>query len=103
MFAADRADNLGVGRDEFVHLVKGHRVYIDAFALLAVGDQLVGAVAALAGAAVEQRVGKTRHMAGGDPGLRVHQNRGVQPDVVGAFLHEFLEPGLLDVVFELNA
>ena len=42
-------------------------------------------------------------MAGGDPGLGIHDDRRVEPDVVGAFLHEFLEPGLLHVVFELNA
>ena len=103
MLAADGADHLVMGGDEGVHLVKSHGVHVHALALLAVGNELVGAMTALAGAAVDQRIRKTRHMAGSDPGLGVHQDGGVQPDVVGAFLHKFLEPGFLDVVFELNA
>ena len=50
VLAADRADHFLVAGDESVHLVKGHGVHVHALALLTVGDQLVGAVAALAGA-----------------------------------------------------
>ena len=102
MLAADGADDLGVGGDELVHLVKGHGIDVHALALLTLGDELVCAVAALAGAAVQQRVREAGHVAGGHPGLGVHQDGSVQPDVVGAFLHEFLHPCLFDVVLELD-
>ena len=65
--------------------------------------QIVGAETGLAGLAVEQRVREARDVAGRDPGLRVHDDGRVEADVVRAFLHEFLEPGLFDVVLELNA
>ena len=66
-------------------------------------DELIGAVAGLAGLAVEQGVGKAGYMAGGDPGLGVHDDGGVQTHVIGALLNEFFEPGFFDVVLELNA
>ena len=66
-------------------------------------DELVGAVAGLAGLAVEQGIGEAGHMAGRDPGLGVHDDGGVKAHVIGALLNELFEPGLLDVVFELNA
>ena len=103
MLAAHRADNFRMGGNKFIHLVKGHAVHIHVLALLAVGNQLVRTVAALAGAAVHQRVAEVAHMAGGDPGLRVHQDSGIQADVVGAFLHKLFHPCFFDVVFELNA
>ena len=103
MLAADRADHLGMARNERVHLIKGHGVHIHVLALLAVRDELVGAVAALAGAAVHQRVAEVAHMAGGDPGLGVHQDGGIQTHIVGAFLHKLFEPRLFDVVLELDA
>ena len=56
MLAAHRADNFRMGGNKFIHLVKGHAVHIHVLALLAVGNQLVRTVAALAGAAVHQRV-----------------------------------------------
>ena len=58
---------------------------------------------ALHSLAVEQRIGEAADVAGSDPGLRVHQDRGVETDVIGAFLNEFLPPGVADVVFELAA
>ena len=103
MLAADRADHVLVLGDEGIHLVKGHGVHVHALAGGAFADQLVGAVAALAGAAVQKRVREAGHMAGGDPGLGVHQDGGIQAHVVGAFLHELFQPGFLDVVFELDA
>ena len=66
-------------------------------------DELIGAEALLALAAVHQRVGEAAQMAGGHPRLRVHQDRGIQTDVIGILLHEFLPPGALDVVFQLDA
>ena len=101
MLAADGADDVLVLGDEFIHLVEAHGVDVDLMMLLA--DELVGAVAGLAGLAVEQRVREARDVAGRDPGLRVHDDGRVEADVVRAFLHEFLEPGLFDVVLELNA
>ena len=103
MLAAHRADNFRMGGNKFIHLVKGHAVHIHVLALLAVSNQLVRTVAALASAAVHQRVAEVAHMAGGDPGLRVHQDSGIQADVVGAFLHKLFHPCFFDVVFELNA
>ena len=103
MLAADRADHFLMLGDESVHLVKSHGVHVHILALLTVGNELVGTVAALAGAAVQQRVREAGHVTGSDPGLGVHQDGGVQAHVVGAFLHELLQPGLLDVVLELNA
>ena len=41
-------------------------------------------------------------MAGGHPGLRIHQNGAVESDVGVAFLDELFPPGALDVVFELG-
>ena len=103
MLAADGADHLGMTGDEGVHLVEGHGIHVHILALLAVGDQLVRAVTALAGTAVQQGVREAGHMAGGHPGLGIHQDGRIQADVIGAFLDEFLQPGLFDVVLELNA
>ncbi len=68
-----------------------------------VADELVGSVSCLAGLAVEQGVGEAGDVAGGDPGLGVHEDGGVEADVVLALLHELLEPCLLHVVLELHA
>ena len=101
VLAADGADNILMLGNELVHLVEAHRVDVDLVMLFA--DELVGAVAGLARLAVEQRVGEAGHMAGRDPRLRIHDNGRIETDVVRAFLHEFLEPRLFDVVLELNA
>ena len=84
-----------------VHLVEAHGIDIDLRVLLA--DELIGAVACLAGAAVQQGVREAGNMAGGHPGLGVHDNGSVQADIVGALLHKLLQPCFLDVVLELNA
>ena len=42
-------------------------------------------------------------MAGGHPGLGVHDDGCIQAHIVGALLHELLQPCLLDVVLELHA
>jgi hypothetical protein len=76
---------------------------LDALLLGEVLDELVRAEALVALAAVHERVGEAAQMAGGHPGLRVHQDGGVQTHVVGVLLHEFLPPGALDVVLELHA
>ena len=65
-------------------------------------DKMVGAETRLAFLAVHQRVGKTAHMTRSHPGLRVHEYRRVQPDVVRAFLDELLPPRLLHIVLELD-
>ena len=101
MLAADRADDILVSGDESVHLVKAHRVHVDLAVYVA--DQLVGAVAGLAAAAVQQRIGEACDVAGGDPGLGVHDDGGVEADIVGAFLNELLQPCFFDVVLEFNA
>ena len=101
MLAADGADDVLVLGDELVHLVKAHGIDVH-FGVL-VADELVGTVTCLAGAAVQQRVREARHMAGGDPGLRIHDDGCIQAHVVGALLHELLQPCFLDVVLELDA
>ena len=83
-----------------VHLIEGQRVHID-FRMLRT-DQLVRPVAGLTGFAVQQRIGKARHMARGDPGLGVHENRRVQAHIVRAFLNEFLQPRFFHIVLELH-
>ena len=101
MLAADGADDVLVLGDELVHLVKAHGIDVH-FGVL-VADELVGTVTCLAGAAVQQRVREARHVTGGDPGLRIHDDGCIQAHVVGAFLHELLQPCFLDVVLELDA
>ncbi|MPM19201.1 hypothetical protein SDC9_65619 [bioreactor metagenome] len=66
-------------------------------------DELVRAETGAATLAVHQRVGKAAHMAAGDPGFRVHEDRRVHTDVIGRFLHELAPPCALDVVFEFHA
>ena len=101
MLAADGADDILVLCDESVHLVKAHGIHVHLGVLLT--DQLVGAVACLAGAAVQQGVREAGHMAGGHPGLRVHDDGSIQTHVIGAFLHKLFQPCLFDVVLELHA
>ena len=101
VLAAYGADYILVRGYELVHFVEGHRIDVDLMVLFA--DELVGTVARLAGAAVEQGVREAGNVAGGDPCLRIHDYRGVKADIVGAFLNKLLQPRLLDVVFEFNA
>ena len=54
MLSADGADDILVRGYKLVHLVESHRVNVYLVVLFA--DELVGAVACFAGAAVEQRV-----------------------------------------------
>ena len=54
MLSADGADDILVRGYELVHLVESHCINVDLVMLFA--DELVGAVARFAGAAVEQRV-----------------------------------------------
>ena len=91
--------------DKGNQIVAGHRldVYVGAFLLLAPAfHQLVGAVAHFAGLAVDQRVVEGGDVAGSNPHLGVHQDRGVKSHIIGIFLHEFFPPGALDVVLELH-
>ena len=101
MLAADGADDVLVLGDESVHLVEAHGIDVDLGVLLA--DELIGTVAGLAGAAVQQGVREAGNVAGRHPSLGVHDDGGIEADVVGAFLHELLQPCLLDVVLELDA
>ena len=93
--------------DKVLHLLLGEGV--DGLGKLEAGlgapvlNDLVGAEALVALAAVHQRIGEAAEMAACHPGLRVHQDRGVKADVVGILLHELLPPGVLDVLLELGA
>ena len=66
-------------------------------------DEIVCAVTRFALAAVHERIGESAEVTGGDPCLRVHEDRAVQTDIVRIGLHEEMPPCLFDVVFELNA
>ncbi len=66
-------------------------------------DYLIGAEALMAFAAVHQGIRKTAQVPGRHPRLRIHEDRGVQPDVIGIFLHKLLPPRALDVVFQFHA
>ena len=66
-------------------------------------NDFIGTEALVAFAAVHQRVGKAGKMAGGHPGLGVHQDGGILADIIGVLLDEFLPPGALDVVLQLHA
>ena len=102
MLAAVGADHILVILNEVVHLVGVHGIDIDFLAALGSGDQLVGTLTAAAALAVHQRIGEGAYVTGGDPGLGVHDNGGIQTHVVVGFLHELLQPCLLDVVLKLN-
>jgi len=102
VFAADRADNFAVRCDIGVHLVKIHALHVHLMAAGSRFNELVCAVAGMACAAVHQRIAEIAHMTGGDPCLGIHQDCGVQPDVIGAFLHKFLPPGAFDIVFQFH-
>jgi len=66
-------------------------------------NELIGSVTAAADLTVHQRIGEAGKVAGGFPGFRIHQNCGVETDVIGRFLDEFLPPCLFDVVFHFHA
>ena len=93
--------------DEGLHLGMG--VCINGLVQLIAGfcapvlNDLVGAEALIALTAVHQRIGEALEMAGGDPGLGIHQDGGVKTHVVAVFLNELLPPCALYVVLQLNA
>ena len=86
---------LYVGR----HLVEVHSLGADSGILY----QLIGTMSRVAVAAIHKRIGKASDVSAGDPGLWIHKNGRIKSYIVGAFLHEFLPPCALDVIFELNA
>ena len=92
--------------DEGLHLVlrEGVDGLIQLHAVLAapVLDELVGAETLLTLLTVHQRIGEAAQMAGGHPGLGVHQDGGVQTHVIGVLLDELLPPSLLHVVLQLH-
>ena len=65
--------------------------------------QLVGAVTLFRLFAIDQRIGKSIHVARGLPDLRMHDDAGVEPFDVVAAVHEVAPPGLLDVVAQFDA
>src|SRR5207302_5773580 len=65
--------------------------------------ELVGAEAKLAGAAVDERVGKAGDVTGRLPHARVEDDRGVESHDVVSFLHHRSEPERADVVLREDA
>ena len=65
-------------------------------------DQLVSAVTGMTVLAVHQRVREAADMAGSNPSHRVHQDSGIQTDIVRGLLYELLSPSVLDVILEFD-
>ena len=65
-------------------------------------NELIGSMTALADLAVHERIGEAAEVTGRDPGLGIHDDRGIETNVVLAFRDEFFPPCLLDVVLELH-
>ena len=96
----------GLFADERDHILVGHcldvRLGIAGF-VAPVLDELVCAVTHFTGFAVDERIVERGDMAGGDPHLRIHENGGVEADIIRVFLDEFFPPGFFNVVFQLDA
>ena len=52
---------------------------------------------------IHQRIRKTGKMTGGNPSLRIHQNRTIDSHIILGLLHKLLPPGLLDIVLQFHA
>ena len=94
-------------RDEGGHLLLAEGVYGflqgEVVLLAPALNELISPEALLALLAVHQGIGEAAQMAGGHPGLGVHEDGGVQAHVVGVLLNELLPPGPLDIIFQLHA
>ena len=66
-------------------------------------NEIVRAVAGLAGFAIHEGIGEAAEVARRFPGAGVHENGAVHARVVGIFLHKLFPPRLFDVVFQLHA
>ena len=100
MLAAHGAHDLAVIGNVLIHFLKGHGVHIHA--VVAGFDQLIGTMAGLAGTAVQQRIAERGYMAGGDPGLRVHDDGCIQTHIQSGFLHELFHPCLFHIVLKFH-
>ena len=106
VLAAGRAGNVVVV-DPLDHLFIGPAVGgsadIDAVFVGKVLNELICPEALMAFLAVHQGVGKAAQVAGSLPGLGIHEDGAVDTHVVGRFRDEFLPPGALYIILELNA
>ncbi len=104
MFSAGRTAD-PVVQNKIIHFLIGpsvHRtVQANVICFCEILNQLVGAETLMALLAVHQRVGKSAQVSGSHPGLRIHQNRTVHPDIIRMLLDKFLPPGALDIIFKL--
>ena len=102
--AAFRAGDVVVG-DVLLHLLEGHGLclVVEAVRFDEVFDEVVRAVAGMAVFTVHERVGETADVAGRFPDFRVHEDGGVEADIVFVLLDEFLPPGTFDVVLQFDA
>ena len=93
--------------DEVHHLLLAPGVHAalqgDALLLAVILDELIRPETLVALLTVHQRVGESAQMAGGNPGLGIHQDGAVNTHIVGALLDKFLPPGALYVIFQLHA
>ena len=101
VLTAGRTRNLML-LDEGFHLFLRHRICrttdIDAVRLCEILDQLIGTETLVALLTVHQRIGEGCEVTGCDPGLRIHQDRAVDTDVIFGLLDKLLPPGSLYVV-----
>ena len=101
MLTAGRTWNLML-LDEGFHLFLRHRIRgttdIDTVRLCEVLDQLICTETLVALLTVHQRIGEGCEMSGCNPGLRIHQDRAVDTDVIFGLLDKLLPPGSLYVV-----
>ena len=91
--------------DVLLHLLEGHgfRLVVEAVGFDEVFDEVVRAVAGMAVFTIHERVGEAANVAGRFPDFRVHEDGGVEADIVFVLLDEFLPPGAFDVVLQFDA
>jgi hypothetical protein len=98
--SAGRADDLP-GLDDLIELILREAVDID---VLHLGfDQIIRAETGVAVLAVDERIMEIGHMSGRFPDLRIHDDGGIDLDVVFDAADEVTEPELLHVVLEQGA
>ena len=105
---------LAAGRARYVVLVDeiGHLLLrkcidrlwqLNALLLTVILDQLVCTETLMALLTVHQRICKSAKMSGCHPGLRIHQNRTVDADIVRILCDEFLPPRFFYIILQLYA
>ena len=82
------------------HLLIGPACNVSAVEIL---DEVICTVSCLTLTAIHQRVGEAAQMTRSHPCLGIHEYSGVKTHVILILLNEFLPPGILYIIFQLNA